>query len=70
MTGHFRKIVPLALVLAAGVTMPAPADAAPCTSSYQRCLNDSYSMKGIAEYMANLECGAGYAGCIMLIFMI
>lgn len=68
MTGHFRKLVPLALVIAAGVTtMPAPAAAAPCTSGYQRCLNDSYEMKGFAEYLANLECGVRFAGCLMAV---
>lgn len=64
MSGMFRKIVPLALVLATGMTIPAPAAAAPCTAGYMKCLNDSYDMRGFAEYLANLECGIGYVGCL------
>jgi len=64
MSGRFRKFAPLTLVLATGISIPATADATPCTRGYMQCLNDSYDLKGLAEYLANLECGVGFASCL------
>ena len=59
----FTRIV-FAMVLMA-VALPAVASAAlPCLDTYQKCLNDSWNTSGFERYMANLECGTNYIGCI------
>lgn len=69
MSGLFRKLIPLALVIATAMTIPTTATAAPCTAGYMRCLNSSYDMKGFAEYLANLECGISFAACLKAILI-
>jgi hypothetical protein len=67
MKRFFSWTVLAALLIAVGATLPAPAEAAravPCTDAYEMCLNDSWDKSGWAEYLANLECAAQYAGCI------
>jgi hypothetical protein len=65
MTGRFRWITPLALLIAISAVLPPQADASvDCTDAYMTCLNDSWDKKGFAELLANLECGARYARCI------
>lgn len=65
MTTRFRLLILTALLIAAGVVLPARADAAvPCTDGYEMCLNDSHDKRGWAELLANLECGAQFARCI------
>jgi hypothetical protein len=66
MTGLFRWTILTALLIAVGTALPARAVAGvPCTDGYQGCLNDSFDKKGFAEILANLECGARYARCII-----
>jgi hypothetical protein len=66
MTRHIRWTFLAALLIAVGVALPPPAAASTsCTDDYEMCLNDSWDKKGFAELLANLECGARYARCIM-----
>ncbi len=57
----------MALALAAGALTFAPgqAAAADCTKQYVKCLNDSYLYEGSLQHMADLECSAEYAGCVV-----
>lgn len=68
MNGRYRWGILTALLIAVGATLPSPvaaSDDLACTEAYEKCLNDSYDKKGFAEYLANLECGARFARCIM-----
>lgn len=43
---------------------PQPVAAAECTEEYHKCLNDSWYYDGISQTMADVECFAGYVGCV------
>lgn len=43
---------------------PQPVAAANCTREYQQCLNDSWDTSGATRELANIECAAGYYGCV------
>ncbi len=60
-----RKLIPLlAIVVGAAAFAPQPVAAAECTRQYMQCLNDSYDLEGLYQVLADLECGARYAGCL------
>lgn len=54
----------LTMIAVAGIAPGLASAATSCTATYEKCLNDTWDMKGVAQYLANLECGARYAGCI------
>ena len=54
----------LAAAFGAVTFVPQPATAQECTDQYQMCLNDSWDTAGATRVMANIECMAGYTGCV------
>jgi hypothetical protein len=56
----------LMFTLALGVVAyaPAPVAAQECTAGYQKCLNDTWDTSGATRLLADIECFAGYIGCI------
>lgn len=65
---RFRWILPALVLATAGAALPARADAS-CTGDYERCLNDSWETSGFARVLADVECLAGYAGCLRRLVM-
>lgn len=63
MTTRFRWLMPTALFLILGAGLPVQA-AASCLGGYYECLNDSWDTSGFERIMADVECFAGYVGCI------
>lgn len=64
MTNRIRRIVPLAAFLAVAAGVPTQARAAACLDGYYGCLNDSWDTSGLAQILADIECFAGYVGCV------
>lgn len=64
MSKRFRWIVPLALLAALGAGVPGQARAATCVDGYNKCLNDTYDTSGWTRILADVECFAGYLGCV------
>jgi len=62
-----KSVIRLAAMLAFALTMslasPGAASASSCTGDYSRCLNDSWD--AVSQTMADVECGFGWAGCVM-----
>lgn len=58
-----RFVLGMAAVLGAAAFAPQPV-AASCAQDYAQCLNDSWNLKGMLQVLADVECGAEYAGCI------
>jgi hypothetical protein len=58
---RMRSVV---LMAAFAVGSPAVASAATCQDNYYTCLNNTWETRGLARLMADLECGARYAGCM------
>jgi hypothetical protein len=54
------------LSLAAVLTVAAPRDvlAGPCTDAYSRCIAEAGLLSEPFRSMADVECGAGYVGCV------
>lgn len=62
------KIVVWALSLALVAAVPSQASAS-CTTGYLTCLNGAYAYGGGAVgTLAEIECGAGWIGCVGLKF--
>jgi hypothetical protein len=59
-----KVILTLSLAMAAAVFVPQPVAAEDCTRQYMRCLNDTWDTSGWLRVLADLECGAQYAGCV------
>jgi hypothetical protein len=59
-----KLILTLILLAGSAALVPQPVAAAECTRQYSKCLNDSYDTSGWLRVLADLECGAQYAGCI------
>jgi hypothetical protein len=53
----------LVLALTISFASPAAGSASTCTSGFSRCLNDTWD--AISRPMADFECTAGWAGCVM-----
>ena len=60
-----KLIAGLTMMLSVAAFSPQPAAAADCTAEYTKCLNDTYELDGWLQVMADVECGADYAACIM-----
>lgn len=60
-----KLILTLAVAAGAVTLTPGAVAAQDCTSGYVKCMNDTWMYSGIEQYMANLECGAKYAGCLI-----
>ncbi|HEY0808770.1 MAG TPA: hypothetical protein VGD49_01365 [Longimicrobiales bacterium] len=54
----------LVLTSAFAVATPIAANAATCVDIYQQCLNDTWNTSGLTRILADIECGAKYAGCV------
>lgn len=64
MTKLARRIIPLALMLGIGATLPSPAAArSSCNDDYMWCLNDSYDTTGWDRLAADLDCFAENLKC-------
>jgi hypothetical protein len=59
-----KLILTLALAMGAATFVPRPLAADECTRAYIQCLNDSYDLTGWFQTMADIECFAGYVGCV------
>lgn len=57
------RIVFAFAMLAVATTSTANAATA-CLDTYYRCLNDTWDTKGITRFLADLECGTQYIGCL------
>lgn len=62
-------VLTLAVATVAFVPRPAAALGANCTTGYVKCLNDTYSLSGWLQKLADVECFAEYSGCIALYIM-
>jgi hypothetical protein len=59
------KLVLIATIAVGTVVFaPQPTAAQACTEAYEKCLNDTYDKTGVARILADMECMAGYIGCI------
>lgn len=57
-----RIVFALAMVAVASTST---ADAATvCLDQYYRCLNDTWDTKGFERFLADMECGTQYIGCL------
>lgn len=59
-----KLIIILSAALGAVAIGVSPASAESCVEQYQKCLNDSWDTSGALRLLADLECGAEYAGCV------
>jgi hypothetical protein len=58
------RVRSVVLMAAFAVGSPAVASAATCLDGYYQCLNDTWDTSGFSRILADLECGARYAGCM------
>ena len=49
---------------AAAMFLPGSAHALTCLDGYYKCLNDSWNTKGFERFLADVECGTAYFGCL------
>lgn len=59
-----KLILMLTVVAGAAVVAPSPVAASECTREYITCLNDTYDLDGWLQTLADIECFAGYTGCV------
>ncbi len=59
-----KFIVTAAIVAATAVLAPQPLAASECVKGYESCLNDTYDTSGLTRVLADIECFAGYVGCV------
>jgi hypothetical protein len=59
-----RTRIILSVLVLTALLLPAAASARTCISVYEQCLNDTWNTSGITRILADIECGARYAGCV------
>jgi hypothetical protein len=63
-----KLILVLTVFAAAAAFVPQPAAAQTCTTTYNRCLNETWDTSGGTRLLADLECMAAYMGCVRRLF--
>jgi hypothetical protein len=59
-----KLILIAATAAVAAVAAPRPVAAEDCVRGYEQCLNDTYDTSGATRILADIECFAGYVGCV------
>jgi hypothetical protein len=59
-----KLILIAATAAVAAVAAPRPVAAEDCVKGYEQCLNDTYDTSGATRILADIECFAGYVGCV------
>jgi hypothetical protein len=59
-----KLILTAGLVAVAAAFAPQPVAADTCTDNYEKCLNDTWDKEGVSRFLADIECFAGYVGCV------
>jgi hypothetical protein len=62
---HIRTVGRFGIAIMAAFTTPSVLSAG-CTENYMACLREAYEMESpVLREMKNIECGAGWAGCVV-----
>lgn len=59
-----KFIVTAGIVAVATVFAPQSVAAQECVRGYEACLNDTHDTSGWTQTLADIECFAGYVGCV------